>query len=339
MNRFVTTLSVISILICASNCVDFCNVLSIDNVFNIGHLTYLVRCGEVWTYDPRMQKNRGGFIRDYAFFAYARNWFGQRLFEKYNLKEWDDKHLKDFAAFSFQEVYCKDWRIDIKRNCENRTNLWNGLTIMADDRKMHGFYYRNDMEWEKDEKGWYNPVDPRLPEVLNYRTESHPFLPDPKIVAAQFGELTGKWIIRCGVFDRHKFRLYLGLYSSLIIVLVLIIKCFEKGFIKEKEGDEEKKEVLQCITHTNLKPFMTDERITPNKSGLHYKWGPAFCFTGNMIGMFYDERKKQPYVVGRILYSGRIYDDQIYKMEVSGESAEVKVEMVVSCCLFKSQLN
>ncbi|CAG2102096.1 unnamed protein product [Medioppia subpectinata] len=73
-----------------------------------------------------------------------------------------------------------------------------------------------------------------------------------------------------------------------------------------------------CITHLYMKKMIHNMDEWPRNKfshGWHPDWQYGTCFQGNLIGMFY--LRGQAYVVGRVLYSSRVYEDQVYRMSAN----------------------
>ena len=54
IRRTVLPLILFLISLQKSNGIEFCDVKTFDSIFNLGHLIYFLRCGEMWTHDPRL---------------------------------------------------------------------------------------------------------------------------------------------------------------------------------------------------------------------------------------------------------------------------------------------
>ncbi|CAG2120300.1 unnamed protein product, partial [Medioppia subpectinata] len=104
----------------------FCDIKSYDSVFNIGHLIHFMRCGQIYTYDPRMNGGIGGFLRDWTLFAYGRHWFGENIIKAKG--RYDDEYLR-FNGFSFQEINCITSAEDFNRTCYRSAQGWDRLTV------------------------------------------------------------------------------------------------------------------------------------------------------------------------------------------------------------------
>lgn len=200
------------LLILRSESTYFCDLQAIDNVFNIGHLIYMTRCGEVWTYDPRMnpeddgQDPRGGFIRDYSWYSLARSFFGRNVFEQKG--SYEDKWL-NFTAFSFQEVNCKHESESIRKDCSGSVRAWNGLSVITDKVRAETFRFETD----------YESLDNREANPLGFESQQNmgdsrdSFWPAIDDVAKQAYGLDlgrGKGTVHSALFTAHDSLLYIG---------------------------------------------------------------------------------------------------------------------------------
>ena len=319
MNRFVIFVSLFSILFCASICLDFCFVQTMDNVFNIGHLIYIQRCGEVWTYDPRIKNGRGGFFRDYMWFAFARRHFAQNIPRGLGVV-YDDK-LFHFTAFSFQELVCDDVYADIERDCRSSAKAWNGLTVLADNWTALSLRFESHIVWTNDSS---NPL--ALPYKQDYREERrHPFWPNlSKLVPDYY--FMGSAGIRSALFDKNDFRLYIGLYLFLTLFSYGVLRIFSKPGLESPIPEK-----YYCITHMDVREMLFDLRKWPSVLGNQtvYKWAQPYCYIGNLVGMF--SYNGQSYIVGRVLLNSQEYEyeDQVYSMRGVGNSPVDIIEEVV----------
>ena len=77
--------------------------------------------------------------------------------------------------------------------------------------------------------------------------------------------------------------------------------------------------------------MLFNARIWPNSLGWYDEgWAPAFCFVGNIVGMFAKDR--QTYIVGRIHESNRKFEDQVYTMSAT-DNMMVDINVLVSYTL------
>src|SRR5689334_4046063 len=90
----------------------------------------------------------------------------------------------------------------------------------------------------------------------------------------------------------------------------------------------ETKSVLQtndnkyfCIIYTLFYDMLFDVRKHPNylyeqskyEEYPRFNWASAYCFTGHVVGIF--EFKGLVYIVGRVLYKTRQFEDQVYRID------------------------
>ena len=219
MNRFVTFLSLFSALICGIDCIDFCDLDSMDNVFNMGTFIYMTRCGEVWTFDPRMNRGKGGFFRDYSIYAFARNTLppvgGLPIVDSsggsYRITnlEWEAQHFR-FFAISFADIECEDWWVDMERDCMYSAQTWNGISIIGSRNYFVNFKFLADIE----------TVSPGIhpfgfPTYQNFTDHHLPrFWPSLSTIARHWG-WDQKSYIHSGLFYKEDYRLFIGLKSIL----------------------------------------------------------------------------------------------------------------------------
>ncbi|XP_054152956.1 uncharacterized protein LOC128951718 [Oppia nitens] len=266
----------------------YCDIKSLDSVFSVGHLIYFIRCGEVWTFDDRIDGGQGAFLRDYSMLAYARHWFGENV-AKTDGKYSDEKLL--FNGFSFQGISCLTHADDFNKTCFRSTQAWDRLTIMFDRTHAVPFYYRYIIETDDE---LVNPLGFKKRQDLR---EKHGFLPR---VDRFFG--IGS--------DPTKREIVSALYDNLLDILYMGIK-YNKYY---------------CITHLNMKKMIHDIREWPKVKDQDWEayWRLGKCFTGNLIGMF--AYRGQSYAVGRILYTSRVYEDQVYTMETSEDQEMIEIQ-------------
>ena len=298
------------ILIGRSDSTYFCDLKAIDNVFNVGHLVYMTRCGEVWTYDPRMyaEKSRGGFIRDYSWFAFAKRFFAHNLFNEH--KTYDNK-LLHFAAFSFQEVNCDETFENLDKDCYGSVKAWNGLSVMADKYEARTFRYETDMEHLKNNND--NPLGFGGKQLMN-TSERNAFWPDIQDVAKDWLKMNlgpGKGSVHSALFSVKENTLYIGISLKLTLYIVSCNNQFQFDPVLQANNSK-----YYCLTHTNMNEMLHDVRRWPTKKGNGPQWAKCKPFTGNVVGMFYDENQGQAYIVGRVRYDHRKYEDTIYYLNI-----------------------
>ncbi|CAG2114165.1 unnamed protein product [Medioppia subpectinata] len=273
--------------------VPFCDTKSMDNVYSVGHLVYMTRCGEVWTYDPRMDDGLSGFTKDYAFYTLARRYFGPNLHE-WAGRQWDEQMKREFrfAVWSFQELDCTDSIETIDSVCAQAVEAWNGYTAMVDNHT--GIFFRYRGEFENIGK-WVDGKDPMGigwtigMEAIATTVRTNWW---PKIDKLTSHDLAFDFssTIHAALFVKNENRLYMALLSA--------------------------NTKYYCVTHLNMDKELHNVTKLP-VSGILSKypnWAEGYCFTGILVGMFFDEKMNKAYIVGQVLYERRWFEDQIYEM-------------------------
>ena len=203
MTRVLVSILVSIVWMSGSDCIPFCDIQTVDNVFNIGHLIYITRCGEVWTYDPRMFQYEGGFTRDYSVYTLARRHFGGELVRR--IGHYDNKLLR-FATFSFQEVNCLNSNDNLERVCARSVFEWNGLSVIASNETAVLFRYTSEFKFT--ESFFQNPLD--FDKIISKLDQNrNKFWPQISVIGKDH-KLTGIGFIWTALFDVDTNRLYMG---------------------------------------------------------------------------------------------------------------------------------
>ena len=64
-----------------------------------------------------------------------------------------------------------------------------------------------------------------------------------------------------------------------------------------------------CLTYLNMEEILFDIRKMKPAT---YKWMLPTCFTGHVIGMFFNEITNKSHIVGRIHDNSPQFEDQVY---------------------------
>lgn len=105
----------------------FCETHTMDSVFNLGHLIYFLRCGEMWTLDPRLDNGYGIMTKDISPFVIASRYFGGQVQRRFQVF---DKKFLNFSGFSIQELSCVHHTEDALKTCQTNIDRYQHLTFL-----------------------------------------------------------------------------------------------------------------------------------------------------------------------------------------------------------------
>ncbi|CAG2114164.1 unnamed protein product [Medioppia subpectinata] len=305
------TAAVLAALTAPTDGKDFCQLKTLDNVYNIGQYIYLSRCGEVYTWDPRMDGGQGGLLRDYSIYALARKELGKE--QKPN---GFDKDTFRFTAFSFQEVNCLESPETLDRICGRSVDKWNGVTVIVGYNKALTFRYRT--SFESVGTTFDNPFGFQWREDLTIGGTGNRnlFWPTTAVLSA----------------DMRSTHTLKEIVASLFVVANNLLYL---GFNTTVKNQTITKGTYFCVTVTNLKDALHDinrwENAGPSIAGkptnaVKPAWSTARCFVGNFAGMFYDENKNRSYLVGQGITEDNLYLDQVF--EITGGDTSIILSVV-----------
>lgn len=195
------------VVVSRSLATPFCDAKRFDSVFNLGHLIYFLRCGEMWTFDPRLDNGFGLMVKEHTPLLVGRHYFGAQVQKRFQV--FDRKYV-NFSGFSFQELSCDNHFEDAFKSCQTMVDNFQHLTVLFTPQKAIQFKFNTEFI-----PLMSSPLFDGFAEVLSTPRTISPFWPRVHEIARDYDFKVDESRIVSALYDPITQNLFMGSKTSL----------------------------------------------------------------------------------------------------------------------------